>query len=211
MLLSKGLLYQLQAALVSEFDFTIPVNLMATSRVAAGAESSRVVVSYSQVDAGGSSLVIADTVASGSTVLAALEEYRRSNVVDSLMVLSFAGSAVGARKIDRYCQAEGIECKFVYGLAAFGLAPNGFDLSFLHPDTVTSARYVERASALFGGVPVSAVGWDFGSQAMAPEKYGALCWLEAEYWGMHGHPEFRLERRPEDFRIVEKEHSAFDR
>jgi hypoxanthine-guanine phosphoribosyltransferase len=209
-LLSKGLVYQIQAALLDEFDLSIPVNLMATSRVSVGSESSEIAVPYAQLDAGGQHLVIGDTVASGSTVIAAIQQYRRSWDVESLTILSLCGSKTGAQVISQYCMEASIRVRFLYGLAAFGLGANGFDLSFLDPDTVASQRYRARAAEQFEGHPVSAVGWDFGSQVMAPQKYAQLCWLEAERWGLHGHPSLRLEEPPPDNRLISKELSALE-
>ncbi len=208
-LLSKGLAYQMSTAALLEVGVALPINLVATRRVDASSEDALIEIPYHRFDAGGSDLVIADTVASGASICRALDEYRLDHPVETITVLSFAGSLMGARRIERYCDAEGISACFVFALAAFGLADNGFDLSFLHADTIADPAYVERAAQQFGGQPVSAVGWDFGSQSMAPDKYARLSWVEAEIWGMHAHPQFAHQLEPETWAEVRLEAAAY--
>jgi hypothetical protein len=135
-ILSKGLAYQLAAAAES-VEINLPTNLVATTRVDVVADDAKVDVSYARFDAGKPCLVVGDTVASGATVIAALDAYRQVHRLERLFLLSYAGSAVGARRIAEFCARLGVECTILYGLAAFGLGANGFDLSFAHPDTVT--------------------------------------------------------------------------
>jgi hypothetical protein len=140
-------------------------------------------VSYQRFDAPSETLLIGcDTIASGATLVASLTAYLESHSLRRLYLMSLAGSVVGARRVAAFCHEAGVEPAMLFGLAAFGLGTNGFDLSFLHPDTLTADRYRQRASEQFGGKPVSAVGWDFGSQVMSPGKYRQLCWLEAQKW-----------------------------
>jgi hypothetical protein len=206
--LSKGLMYQLADAVAAELDANLPMNLVATRRASVGENAAAIETMYARFDAGGDTLLLGDTIASGATVCAAVDAYRQVHNLRALYVLSFAGSLVGARRIVKHCSANGIAVSLLYGLAAFGLARNGFDLSFLHPDTICADRYRKRARALFGGRAVSAVGWDFGSQAMAPGKYANLCWLEADYWGLQGHPSLACAQRPVDLRVVAAEAAA---
>ncbi|WP_198041514.1 hypothetical protein [Micromonospora chokoriensis] len=208
-ILSKGLVYQLAEAVALDAGRNLPANLVCTSRVAVASDDATVEVSYARFDAGGSTLLIGDTVASGATIVAALREYRRFHPVRRLYVLSYAGALHGAARIADYCASSGIECTMLFGLAAFGLAENGFDLSFLHPATVTRDAYRERARRQFAGKPVSAVGWDFGSQAMAPEKYRQLCWVEAGLWDLHGSPALAVARAPENMEALAHEAPAY--
>ncbi|WP_326563855.1 hypothetical protein [Micromonospora peucetia] len=207
--LSKGLVYQLAEAVALDAGRNLPANLVSTSRVAVASDDATVEVSYARFDAGGSTLLIGDTVASGATIVAALREYQRFHPVRRLYVLSYAGALHGAARIADYCADSGIECTMLFGLAAFGLAENGFDLSFLHPATVTRDAYRERARQQFAGKPVSAVGWDFGSQAMAPEKYRQLCWVEAGLWELHGSPALAVAREPENMAALAHEAPAY--
>ena len=208
-ILSKGLTYRIGEAYAGVTGVSLPMNLIATRRAEVHGDVVSIDAMYERLDAGGSTLIIGDTVASGATVVAALEAYQRRSEVRRLYVFSFAGSRVGAQRIGDYCRRRSIRLTMLFGLAAFGLADNGFDLSFLDPDTHTRAEYREMARVQFDGRPVSAVGWDFGSQVMAPTKYRELCWLEAEKWGLHGHPSLALEKEPTDMNLLRGESAAF--
>jgi hypothetical protein len=143
-------------------------------------------------------------------MVAVLRHYSNFHQLRRVIVFSIAGSVTGGRALAAFCREREIGLTIVYGLAAFGLAANGFDLSFLHPDTICpNQEYVHRARDLYEGKPVSAVGWDFGSQAQAIKKYKMLCWLEAEYWGLQHSSLFRVKERVTDLRLVEKEKSAY--
>jgi hypothetical protein len=207
--LSKGLSYQLNEAFANVFGETLPMNLISTRRAKVSTDDVQIEVSYSRIDAPTRSVIIGDTVASGATLIATLESYRSDHALDSVYVLSYAGSLLGAQRISKYCSTNGVSLRMIYGLGALGLAPNGFDLSFLDAETVTDDRYRQKCRELFSGNPVSAVGWDFGSQWMAPEKYRQLCWLEAKKWGMHGHPAFAIEKEPPDLSLLGGEAAAF--
>lgn len=208
-ILSKGLVYQLGQAVADRLGRALPSNLIATRRVAVESGDATVEVSYSRLEADSSTLLVGDTVASGATVVRALAAYREEHRLQRLYLLSFAGTYVGARRIADYCRKHDIRLSILFGLAAFGLATNGFDLSFLHPETITDEKYRERARVQFDGKPASAVGWDFGSQVMAPQKYRQLCWMEAEKWGLHDHPAFELELEPTRLELLAGEASAF--
>jgi hypothetical protein len=111
------------------------------------ASDAKVEVSYRSLDAGGSTLLVGDTVASGTTIVAALEEYSTVHQLRRLFLFSFAGSLIGARRIADYCAQKSIDLTMLFGLAAFGLGVNGFDLSFLDPATLTDSSYKTRAAA----------------------------------------------------------------
>ena len=207
--LSKGLVYQLAQAAAVEGIADLPCNLIATSRVAVTAKTAEVAVSYSRFDAGGERLIIGDTIASGSTMIAVLSSYLKKRPLREVIILSYAGTWIGVAAITQFCRDNGVACKHLLGLAAFGLGANGFDLSFLHPETICDAAYVARAAEQFAGKPVSAVGWDFGSQAMAPQKYRELVWLEAEVFGLHGHPSLACAVKPGDLENLRQEKAAF--
>ncbi|MFC4531341.1 hypothetical protein [Sphaerisporangium dianthi] len=208
-ILSKGLVYQLGEAVLRRRGHNLPLNLVATSRVAVSGASAHVEVPYAQIEAPAETLLVADTVASGATIVAAVARYLETHPLKRLYVLSYAGTLRGARRIAAYCADRGVRPTFLFGLAAFGLGLNGFDLSFLHPETVTRRAYVERAARQFGGKPVSAVGWDFGAQATAPGKYRRLCWLEAEVWGLHGSDCLAVAERPESWSGLAHERAAY--
>lgn len=209
MILSKGIAYQLSDAVESQLGLNLPLNMISTTRVAVDSEGIEIAVSYQRFDAGGAHLVIGDTVASGETIVAALSAYREVHDLQSVTIISFAGALVGAVRIAEYCRAAGIECRLLFGLAAFGLGDNGFDLSFLHPETLTLNKYIDRAVLQFEGKAVSAVGWDFGTQYVAPTKYQYLCWAESVHWNLVGHASLALAAEPPDIGVLANEKSAF--
>jgi hypothetical protein len=210
LILSKSLHYGLRRAFAIVLHRNLETNLVATRRVAVAGREASVQTLYRDFDAGHGNIIIGDTIASGATVCAALSAYLEHHPLSRVWVFTFAGSGIGAQRIGAFCAERGIDLTIAYGLAVFGLGDNGFDLSFLHPETVTADLYVQRAADQFRGNPVSAVGWDFGSQAQAIEKYRNLCWIEAQCWNLHEGEAFTVARRPHDMRLVEREHGAWD-
>jgi hypothetical protein len=209
LILTKGLHYELRRAFATVLRRNLETNFVATRRVAVHGQEASVAVLYEDFDAGHNNLVIGDTIASGATICAALSAYLKRHAIAKLYVFTFAGSGVGGKRIGALCRQHGIDLTIAYGLAAFGLGANGFDLSFLHPDTLTSGLYTDRAARQFRGKAVSAAGWDFGSQAQAIEKYRNLCWIEAQCWDLHEGEIFAVAERPRDMRLVQKEHAAW--
>jgi hypothetical protein len=209
MLVSKGLYYWMHNAFAKVFSKNLEINFAATSRVEVLGNTAQVTVPYFNFDASANNLIIGDTLASGATITTALSLYLEYHKLNKLFLFTIAGSRVGGEVITRFCRERDIDLTIVYGLAAFGLAPNGFDLSFLHPDTITAEEYIARASEVFEGKPVSSVGWDFGTQAQAIQKYKMLCWLEAEYWGLQDSKVFQLKEPVTNARLVQKEYGAY--
>jgi hypothetical protein len=209
-ILSKGLHYGLGRAFATVMHRNLETNLVATRRVAVEGREATVQVMYEDFDAGHPTLIVGDTIASGATICAALGAYMERWPLSRVFIFTFAGSGVGGRRIGSFCRQRGIDLTIAYGLAVFGLGANGFDLSFLHPETVASKSYIERASEQFRGHPVSAVGWDFGSQAQAIEKYRNLCWIEAECWDLHDTDALSVAKRPHDMGLVQRERRAWE-
>jgi hypothetical protein len=209
-ILSKGIYYWMHNAFAAQLGRNLETNFIVTKRSAVSGTSVNIDVPYCDFSVPVQNLVIADTIASGATMVAVLRHYSNFHHLRRVIVFSIAGSATGGRALAAFCREREIGLTIVYGLAAFGLAANGFDLSFLHPDTICpNQQYVRRARDLYEGKPVSAVGWDFGSQAQAIRKYKMLCWIEAEYWGLQHSSLFRVKERVTDLRLVEKEKSAY--
>lgn len=210
MILGKGLTYQLAEAVAAETGHNLPTNMIATSRTAVANGSARVEVPYVCFEAPAPTLIIGDTVASGATIVTALRRFLEAHPLRRVYVLSYAGTLLGATRITKLCAEHGVEPTFLYGLAAFGLGANGFDLSFLHPDTITRDSYIKRARKQFSGKAVSAVGWDFGSQCMSPRKYQELCWVEAETWGLNASDCLAVATEPEDWTSLAHERAAYE-
>jgi len=209
-ILSKGIMYQLAQAFADVTGENLPTNLIATSRVSVSSENASIAIKYSQIVAPASTLVIGDTVASGATIIQALATYLEHFGLKRAYIMSYAGSGVGATRIAEFCRRRAIECIFLYGLASFGLGENGFDLSFLHPDTETDESYRQRASTQFANKAVSAVGWDFGSQTMAPLKYKHLSWVESQVWQLDGAACFATAQEPTNLDGLAHERQAFE-
>jgi len=209
MILTKGHYYWLHHAYERVFDRNLPINFIATNRTDVSDTGVSVSVHFANFDAATDTLLIGDTIASGETICTALTAYIENHTLRRVIVLSYAGTVVGAQRISAFCRSRNIETVFLFGLAAFGLAQNGFDLSFLHNQTVTSSKYVQRAHQLFAGRGISVAGWDFGSQAQAPKKYHALARIEANYWDLLTSAIFPSSAGPVDASLVQKERAAF--
>ncbi len=210
-LLSKGVYYWMHNAFAAQFARNLAANFVATKRVAVAGTTAKIEIPYCDLSASADSLIVADTIATGATMVATLERYLDFHALRRVFVFSIAGSAVGGRVVGNFCRSRDVECTIVYGLAAFGLGSNGFDLSFLHPDTIClNAAYVARARSMFEGKPVSAVGWDFGSQAQSIRKYRMLCWIEAEYWNLQDSSALAIKEKPTDWQLVQKESAAYE-
>ncbi|SFQ49356.1 hypothetical protein SAMN04489713_1424 [Actinomadura madurae] len=211
MILSKGLVYQLGEAMAAEAGRNLPTNMIATGRAAVTQDAAQIEVPYVCFEAPADTLIIGDTVASGATIIAAVRRYLDSHPLRRLYVISFAGTRLGASRIAEFCSKRDVQTTFLYGLAAFGLGDNGFDLSFLHPDTITESVYVDHARRQFEGKAVSAVGWDFGSQSMAPRKYRHLGWIESEVWALGDAKCFAFAEEPDDWSALAHERAAYER
>jgi hypothetical protein len=97
---------------------------------------------------------------------------------------------VGGQRIVHAAIDLGLEVTFTHGLAAFGMAAQGWqlpdtDLPWLHPDTVTAARHRQRAEAALRGQPVCAIG-DWGLRCKNPRAYLQEWQAEAAFWGLTG-------------------------
>jgi hypothetical protein len=210
MLLSKGLYYWMHNAFAEVFGENLEINFAATTRAELCGGSVRIEVPYINFDSPAETLIIGDTIASGATICEALSRYLQHWRLKRVFLFTIAGSIVGGQAISNFCSSHGIDLTLAYGLAAFGLGSNGFDLSFLHPETITSDDYREQARRLFDGKPISAAGWDFGTQAQAVKKYRMLSWIEADKWGLLRSAVFSEKEPPGNSTLVEKEKSAYE-
>lgn len=209
MLLSKGRYYFLHNAFENAFGENLQANFLATSRAKVIGSKVDISIPYFNFDAPASELVIGDTIASGASICAAIHAYEQVRKLDAIYVFSIAGTAIGARRIVEFARARDIKAHCAFGLALFGLAENGFDLSFLDPATITRDAYRERASALYGDRAISAVGWDFGTQSQSLAKYSELCYLEAKQWDLVGSDRLPFQRPPADLTLISKERDAY--
>ena len=205
LILTKGIFYWMHSSFAKVFNKNLQTNFIYTSRAKVTNEEVKVIVKTSNFDAPASNLIIGDTIASGETICVALEEYLKFHNLRQVFIFSIVGSKTGGQNISKFCKKNNIKLYMVYGLAAFGLSPNGFDLSFLHPDTITKQKYIEKAKGIYKGKCVSSAGWDFGTQAQAIKKYRMLCWIEEKYWGLENSGVFQETEFPNNLRLIEKE------
>lgn len=209
MILTKGYYYFLHNAYEIAFGRNLPINFLATNRTSVSEDGVSVKVHFTNFDAATETLLIGDTVASGETICAALQAYLETHSLRRAIILSYAGTIVGAQRISSFCRARNIEPVFLFGLAAFGMAQNGFDIAFLHNQTIASPKYLERARTAYLDRGISVAGWDFGAQAQAPKKYQALARIEAHYWNLPNSEIFPPAQGPIDSSLIVKERSAF--
>ena len=143
--LTKGIYYWLHNSFEKVFKENLQANFVYTSRAKVTTEEIRVIIKSFNFDAPAKNLIIGDTIASGETICAVLREYIKYHSLKKVFILSIVGSKVGAEAISKFCKENDVELYIIYGLAAFGLARNGFDLSFLHKDTITEDKYIKKA------------------------------------------------------------------
>lgn len=208
--LSKGFYYQLFTAARNTLNKNLQINFIATKRIMDMSGACNVAVSYSDFSVLSDDVIIGDTIVSGATICTVLSAYLEKHAIRNLFILSYCGSVVGGILINHFCKKHNINLTIIYSLAAFGLASNGFDLSFLHPDTITAKKYIERAEKYYHGKAVSAVGVDFGSQSQCVEKYMNLCSLEKDYWDL-GDDVFPLYKKEINEDLIAKERIAFQK
>lgn len=209
MILSKGLYYWFHNAFDKCFNKNLQTNFVSTNRVKVAGNEAHILISYFNFDAPADKLLIGDTIASGATICAALSSYLKVRELKKVYIFSLVGSRIGVERIINFCQERGIELFCAFGLALFGLGENGFDLSFLHPDTITNSKYIKRATKVFRGLPISVAGWDFGSQAQSLSKYRMLSWLEAKKWSQDDNVIFSEIEVPNSLTLIKKERDAY--
>jgi len=187
--LTGGLYYGLQPAWQTVFGSLLPENFIGIRRRLD--ERSRWMADnpYSSFEAPCRTVLVGDTVASGASAAQALRvfgDWGRERGLEQVHFFSACGSRAGARRICQTCAELGLNVTFTHGLAAFGLATQGWqlpdtDLPWLHPDTVTDLRHLRRAETAFRGKPVCAIG-DWGLRCKNPAAYLHEWQAEAAYW-----------------------------
>jgi hypothetical protein len=119
-------------------------------------------------------LFIADTIATGSTLLTLMKEVR--NVIEpseviGLAFFSIAGALPGIRRIKEIGSFFPNAKVYVYlANALFGLAENGTDMPWLHPDTITSTDIKEKAIENYSEYLATnwCTIWDWGNRSNDP-------------------------------------------
>jgi len=188
-ILTGGLYYGLQPAWQTVFGTLLPENFIGVKRHLDQRQQWFADYHYVSFEAPCDTVLIGDTVASGASVIQGLQafaEWAKPRGLRKVHFFSACGSRIGGQRIRAACAALDIQATFTHGLAAFGMAEQGWqlpdtDLPWLHPDTITQPHYLQRAQAAFQGKPVCAIG-DWGMRCKNPKAYLHEWQAEAEYW-----------------------------
>jgi len=170
LILNGGRYYGLATAYERVFGRSLPVDELKATRRQSHDGAWVADISYRRYAHKPRTLLIGDTVATGVSARVALVDYFAYHTPAELIFFTICGAIIGARLITAACAERGVRLTLVFGVAAFGIADNGTDLPFLHPDTRTAPRYLERARAVYGGQPVCAIG-DWGERGEDPPAY----------------------------------------
>ena len=183
LILNGGRYYGLASAYSQVFGRPLPVNEVKATRRRGPDGTWAADISYRRYAHRSGTLLIGDTVATGVSAQMAMEDFFAYHLPREVVFFTICGGIPGGRVIAQTCTRHGVGLTLVFGVAAFGLAENGTDLPFLHPDTVTDPRYLARAEAVYGGKPVCAIG-DWGERGADPATYLAT-WAETKRaWGL---------------------------
>jgi len=183
LILNGGRYYGLASAYSQVFGRPLPVNEVKATRRCTADGTWAADISYRHYVHAAGTLLIGDTVATGVSARVALEDFFTFHLPREVVFFTICGGIPGGRVIAETCARHGVALTLVFGVAAFGLAENGTDLPFLHPETVTDPRYLERARVVYGGKPVCAIG-DWGERGEDPATYLAT-WAETKRaWGL---------------------------
>ena len=190
-ILTGGLYYGLQPAWQTVFGSLLPENFIGVKRHLDQHKHWFADYQYMSFEAPCRTVLVGDTVASGASVCQGIRVFAEWAVPRGLQQVHFfsaCGSRIGGQRIRAACAELGLRCTFTHGLAAFGMAEQGWqlpdtDLPWLHPDTVTQPHYHQRAEAAFQGKPVCAIG-DWGMRCKNPKAYLHEWEEEAKYWGI---------------------------
>jgi len=196
-ILTGGLYYGLQPAWQTVFGTLLPENFIGIKRHLNERKQWFADYQYASFEAPCRTVLVGDTVASGVSVSQGIRTFAEWAVPRGLKQVHFfsaCGSRVGGQRICQVCAELGVKATFTHGLAAFGMAEQGWqlpdtDLPWLHPDTVTQPHYWQRAEVAFQGKPVCAIG-DWGMRCKNPKAYLHEWREEAAYW------QLKLEEEP---------------
>jgi hypothetical protein len=173
-ILSGGIYYQLQDAFYDVFGQDIPRILLGAKRECRN--SGWVAdINYRNLEAWieDPTIMIADTIATGCTIIAVLEHLKSIKDFKRLVISGFAISRKGAEVIEEFCRKEGIKVKFYVGGGLLGLAENGTDMPIIHPESVICEALRKEAIKAYGedmAGKVCAI-WDWGRRNQAFQQH----------------------------------------
>jgi hypothetical protein len=119
-------------------------------------------------------ILIGDTIATGGTIESIIEAtMSQASDVRAILVYSIAGGLQGAIRLKAIADQIDPPIYNFYSNAIFGVEPNGTDMPWLHPGTITTPEMKQKAEEAYG--PELArrwcCVWDWGDRAKHPVKH----------------------------------------
>ncbi len=154
-ILAGGLYYMLNEAFKEVFGRALQRCLISAKRYQLKNGSWYAVVNYENFEAlpDKAVILIGDTIATGSTMVNSLRKLRNAAVnlgytVDKIIILTISGAVDGSRKLKLIEQEfkdlwENFKLYIFNCCAIFGLAPNGTDMPYGHPETIAPQHVME--------------------------------------------------------------------
>ncbi|TXT54097.1 MAG: hypothetical protein BAJATHORv1_90046 [Candidatus Thorarchaeota archaeon] len=119
-------------------------------------------------------IIVGDTIATGGTIIKILETtIRQRDDIQALVVFSIAGGVDGAVRLKEFADTIDIPLYVFFSNAIFGVEPNGTDMPWLSPHTISPATNLNLAKEVYGewlGRNWCSV-WDWGERAKQPTKH----------------------------------------
>jgi hypothetical protein len=187
--LSGGLYYSLNYGFKKQFGFALPQCFIGIqrSRVEGKAGEFRAMAGYENFESlpDHAHVIIGDTVATGSTLVKGIQllldaAEDKGKTIESITILTIAGSAAGARKLavlakkhvlpqHPNCKVSLFACEML-----FHLMPDGTDLRFLMPDSVLpeeSRSEAERRYGKYLSKNMRCAVFDWGTRCKNPKAH----------------------------------------
>ncbi len=119
-------------------------------------------------------IMIGDTIATGGTIERIIDAtLSRAEEARAIIIYSIAGGLMGAIRMKQISERINLPIYTFFSNAIFGVEPNGTDMPWLHPGTITSETNREIARSSYGpdlGRRWCCV-WDWGDRSKHPLKH----------------------------------------
>jgi hypothetical protein len=119
-------------------------------------------------------VLLGDTIATGGTIKKIIKTtIDHAKNPRAIVLYSIAGSSIGAYKLHALENELHVPIYAFFSNALFGVAPNGTDMPWLHPATITTPQIREEVLKVYGerlGREWCAI-WDWGERAKDPYKH----------------------------------------
>ena len=154
-ILSGGLYYMLDEAFKEVFGRSLQRCLISAKRYQLKNGSWRALINYENFEAlpDNAIVLIGDTIATGSTIVNSLKKLRdavisKGYTLDKVIILTISGAVDGSRRLkeieNEFKEIWGNFELYVFNCCAiFGLAPNGTDMPYGHPETIAPPHVME--------------------------------------------------------------------